>query len=68
MIGNHFIEFFIEGTRSRTGKILPPKFGILSSVVQNVEEGRVPDAFIIPVTINYEKVLEGNCFTYEMMG
>lgn len=53
MIGNHFIEFFIEGTRSRAGKILAPKFGILSVIAQNVLEGRVPDAFILPVTINY---------------
>ena len=68
MIGNHFIEFFVEGTRSRTGKILSPKFGILSVIGQNVVDGRIPDAFILPVTINYEKILEGNSFTYEMMG
>jgi glycerone phosphate O-acyltransferase/fatty acyl-CoA reductase len=32
----HYIEFFIEGTRSRTGKMLAPKFGILSTVASNV--------------------------------
>jgi hypothetical protein len=30
---------------------------MLSVVAQNVQEGRVPDAFILPVTINYEKIL-----------
>jgi glycerol-3-phosphate O-acyltransferase len=53
MLGNNYIEFFIEGTRSRTGKMLAPKFGVLSVVAQNVAEGRIRDAFILPVTINY---------------
>ena len=47
---------------------MAPKYGILTVIAQNVIEGRVPDAFILPVTINYEKVLEGRSFTYEMMG
>lgn len=48
--------------------MLSPKYGILSIIVKNVQDGRIPDAQILPVTINYEKVLEGNSFTYEMMG
>lgn len=48
--------------------MLAPKFGILSILVQNVVSGKIPDASILPVTINYEKILEGNSFTYEMMG
>jgi glycerol-3-phosphate O-acyltransferase len=36
MINNHYMEFFIEGTRSRTGKMLAPKFGILSIIANNV--------------------------------
>ena len=43
----------MEGTRSRTGKMLTPKFGMLAVIAQNVQENRVPDAFIQPVTINY---------------
>ncbi len=31
-------------------------------------DGKIPDAQILPVTINYEKILEGTSFTYEMMG
>lgn len=65
---NHYLEFFIEGTRSRVGKMLSPKYGILSIVAKNVLDGRIPDAQILPITINYEKVLEGESFTYEMMG
>jgi|688.fasta_scaffold1027353_1 glycerol-3-phosphate O-acyltransferase len=48
--------------------MLSPKFGMLSLVANNVAEGKVVDAHILPVTINYERVLEGNSFTYEMMG
>ena len=44
--------------------MLSPKFGILSIVARNVIEGKIPDAHILPVTINYEKVLEGQSFTY----
>ena len=65
---NHYLEFFIEGTRSRVGKMLSPKYGILSIVAKNVLDGKIPDAQILPVTLNYEKVLEGDSFTYEMMG
>lgn len=33
--------------------MLPPKFGILSIIASNVAEGRVVDAQILPVTVNY---------------
>ena len=48
--------------------MLLPKYGILSIVAKNVLDGRIPDAQILPITVNYEKVLEGESFTYEMMG
>lgn len=37
--------------------MLPPKFGILSIVAKNVLEGKIVDATVLPVTVNYEKVL-----------
>jgi hypothetical protein len=33
--------------------MLPPKYGILSIVAKNVLEGKIPDAHILPVTLNY---------------
>ena len=48
--------------------MLAPKFGILSVVASNVLQGKLKNAFILPVTVNYQKILEGNSFTYEMMG
>src|SRR5205814_2945617 len=39
------LECFIEGTRSRTGKLLQPRFGILSFLLEGVMSGRVEDAY-----------------------
>lgn len=51
-------ECFIEGGRSRTGKLLSPKFGILSILLDSVLSGRVDDAIICPVSTQYDKVIE----------
>jgi len=51
-------ECFIEGGRSRTGKLLPPKFGILSFLLDSVLTGRVEDAIVCPVSTQYDKVIE----------
>ena len=52
------LECFVEGGRSRTGKLLPPKFGILSYMLDSVASGRVKDAIICPVSTQYDKVIE----------
>lgn len=52
------LECFVEGGRSRTGKLLPPKFGILSYMLDSVASGRVDDAIICPVSTQYDKVIE----------
>jgi glycerol-3-phosphate O-acyltransferase len=51
-------ECFIEGGRSRTGKLLSPKFGILNFIVESVLSGRVNDTIICPVSTQYDKVIE----------
>ena len=51
-------ECFVEGGRSRTGKLLPPKYGILSFILDSVSSGRVEDAIICPVSTQYDKVIE----------
>lgn len=51
-------ECFIEGTRSRTGKLLSPKFGILSFILDSLLSGRVEDTIICPVSTQYDKVIE----------
>jgi glycerone phosphate O-acyltransferase/fatty acyl-CoA reductase len=68
LIDECYVEFFIEGGRSRTGKIMTPKFGLLSIVVDTVIDKKIPDATLIPMTINYEKVLEADTYPLELLG
>ncbi len=56
--GGFNFECFIEGGRSRTGKLLAPKFGILSFILDSILSGRVEDAIICPVSTQYDKVIE----------
>ncbi|KAL8901102.1 MAG: hypothetical protein Q9207_005374 [Kuettlingeria erythrocarpa] len=62
------IECFIEGGRSRTGKLLSPKFGILSFLLDSVLSGRVDDAIICPVSTQYDKVVETESYISELLG
>lgn len=62
------VECFIEGGRSRTGKLLPPKFGILNFLLESVVSGRVQDAIICPVSTQYDKVIEVNSYVNELLG
>ena len=63
-----YLEFFVEGTRSRTGKVMTPKFGLLGIMVDTVVEKKIPDATLIPMSINYEKVLEADTYPLELLG
>ncbi len=62
------IEFFIEGTRSRTGKLLPPKFGILSWLVQACLDESDADIHFVPLSIDYEKIVEARSYVRELSG
>lgn len=66
--GGFNFECFIEGGRSRTGKLLPPKFGILSFLLDSLLAGRVQDAVIIPVSTQYDKVIETEGYVTELLG
>ncbi|PYI28490.1 acyltransferase [Aspergillus indologenus CBS 114.80] len=61
-------ECFIEGGRSRTGKLLSPKFGILSFILDSVLSGRVEDTIICPVSTQYDKVIETESYISELLG
>ncbi len=64
----HAVEFFIEGSRSRTGKLLSPRTGMLSMCVEPVLEGSVSDVQYVPVSISYEKVVEAKSYARELQG
>ncbi|KAJ5893645.1 hypothetical protein N7495_005336 [Penicillium taxi] len=61
-------ECFIEGGRSRTGKLLTPKLGILSFIVDSVLSGRTEDTIICPVSTQYDKVIETESYVSELLG
>lgn len=62
------IEYFIEGGRSRTGRLLKPKLGMLSMTVDAwIQTQHKPLAFI-PVYIGYEKLIEGRSYIGELYG
>ena len=68
LIRGNSIEFFPEGARSRSGKLLPPRPGLLSMLIRSFKSRTEKPVKFIPVSINYEKVLEGNSYLSELMG
>lgn len=64
----HNIIFFTEGGRSRTGKLLHPKMGMMSMIVDAWRQGVVDDLPLVPVTIDYGKVFEGGAYLREKSG
>ena len=61
-------EFFLEGTRSRTGKLLQPKLGMLSMELDAFAEGVAEDLQLVPISITYEKLVEESSYTKESGG
>ncbi|XP_015907030.1 dihydroxyacetone phosphate acyltransferase [Parasteatoda tepidariorum] len=62
------LEFFIEGTRSRTAKSLVPKLGMLQTILELYFSSKVPDITIVPISITYDRTLEENLYAYELLG
>ncbi|MFH0821693.1 MAG: 1-acyl-sn-glycerol-3-phosphate acyltransferase, partial [Pseudomonadota bacterium] len=62
------IKVFIEGGRSRTGQLLQPKLGMLSFLVQAVDEGETEDLTFIPVFLGYDENPEEGSYLRELSG
>lgn len=62
------IEYFIEGTRSRTGRLLPPKGGMLAMTLRGYLRSPVRPVMFQPVYIGYEKLLDGAGYSKELAG
>jgi glycerone phosphate O-acyltransferase/fatty acyl-CoA reductase len=62
------LEFFIEGTRSRTNKMMSPKYGFMSVCTKTYFEEDVEDITFVPLTLNYTRTLEGESFPGELRG
>lgn len=62
------IELFIEGGRSRTGKLLMPKLGFLSILLNAFKNGVCEDMIFVPVFIGYDQIIEENAYLHEIEG
>ena len=67
-IRGYSVEYFIEGGRSRTGRLLDPKTGMLMMTVQTLLRGDPRPITIVPVYIGYEHVLEVATYANELRG
>jgi glycerol-3-phosphate O-acyltransferase len=62
------LEWYMEGGRSRTGKLRPPRHGLLRYVADAVERDRVDDVFLVPVSITYDQLREVSLMAAEQRG
>ncbi len=62
------LEWYLEGGRSRSGKLLPPKLGLLTYVVDAYRLGRTDDIIFQPVAIAYDQLYEVGAYAAEAHG
>ncbi len=62
------LEWYIEGGRSRSGKLLPPRFGLLAYVVDAYRRGKSDDVILVPVSIAYDLISDVGDYAAEQSG
>jgi glycerol-3-phosphate O-acyltransferase len=62
------LEWYLEGGRSRTGKLREPRYGLLSYVVDAYIRGLVDDVVLIPVSIAYDQISDIASYAAEQQG
>jgi len=68
MARGHSLEYFIEGGRSRTGRLLPPRTGMLSMTVRAYLRDPQRRVVFMPVYFGYERIVEGRTYIGELSG
>jgi len=68
MARGHSIEYFIEGGRSRTGRLLQPKTGMLAMTVRSYLRDPNRPVVFVPVYFGYERLVEGRTYIGELSG
>jgi glycerol-3-phosphate O-acyltransferase len=69
LVGKRFnLEWYMEGGRSRTGKLRPPRYGLLRHLVRALQEGPADDVMLVPVSIAYEQLQEVRAMAAEEGG
>lgn len=62
------LEWYIEGGRSRSGKLLPPRFGLLAYVIDAYRRGKSEDVYLIPTSIAYDQIQDVGDYVAEQRG
>lgn len=62
------IEYYVEGGRSRTGRLLAPKGGLLSMTVESYQREANKPVVFLPIYVGYEQLVEGESFLAELAG
>lgn len=62
------LEWYMEGGRSRSGKLMPPRLGLLSYVVDSLRRGKADDLRLIPVSIAYDQIQDVPDYAREAQG
>ena len=62
------LEWYIEGGRSRTGKLRPPRYGLLTYLVEGFLDSHVDDVHLVPVSITYDQLYEVAAMAAEARG
>lgn len=62
------IEYFCEGGRSRTGRLLPPKTGMIAMTLQTVMRGIERPVTLVPIYLGYDHVMEVSTYHKELKG
>ena len=68
MARGHSIEYFIEGGRSRTGRLMQPKTGMLAMTVRSYLREPTRPVVFVPVYFGYERIVEGRTYIGELSG
>ncbi|WP_083864522.1 glycerol-3-phosphate 1-O-acyltransferase [Nocardia brevicatena] len=62
------LEWYFEGGRTRTGKLRPPRYGLLNYLAAAVRRNRIDDVLLVPVSITYERLNELGAIATEQVG
>ncbi|MBT8240381.1 MAG: 1-acyl-sn-glycerol-3-phosphate acyltransferase, partial [Acidimicrobiia bacterium] len=69
LVENRFpLEWYTEGGRSRSGKLLPPKLGMLTWVSESVMRNKAEDMYLIPTSIAYDQIMDVSDYATEATG
>jgi glycerol-3-phosphate O-acyltransferase len=68
MARGHPLEYFVEGGRSRTGRLLTPRTGMLSMTVRSFVRDPKRPVIFMPVYFGYERIVEGRTYIGELSG